>query len=88
MAEKLTAVQQQVSLLERDRVEQYGQLAQQLQDARLVRRAALAVNACLGLSAPFQQRTRPVGRSSAPRVVEASGMLRHVDFHEQVHSRT
>jgi DNA recombination protein RmuC len=31
VAEKLTAVQQQVSLLERDRLEQYGQLAQQLQ---------------------------------------------------------
>src|SRR5215217_406656 len=35
VAEKLTAVQQQVALLERDRLEQYGQLAQQLQEARL-----------------------------------------------------
>ena len=34
VAEKLNAVQRQVSLLERDRVEQYGQLAEQLREAK------------------------------------------------------
>ena len=36
VGEKLKLVQQQVSLLERDRVEQFGQLAEQLRAARAV----------------------------------------------------
>jgi DNA recombination protein RmuC len=86
VAEKLTAVQQQVSLLERDRLEQYGQLAQQLQEARLsdeqllrsthALESALRSNSARGQWCEVQLR----------RVVEAAGMLRHVDFHEQLHS--
>lgn len=34
VSEKLSAVQRQVALLERDRVEQYGQLAEQLREAK------------------------------------------------------
>ena len=34
VSEKLNAVQRQVALLERDRVEQYGQLAEQLREAK------------------------------------------------------
>ncbi|HKU09967.1 DNA recombination protein RmuC [Sinomonas sp.] len=84
VAEKLGAVQRQVALLERDRVEQYGQLAQQLQsaqesDAALLRTthaltAALANNASRGTWGEVQLR----------RVVEAAGMLDRVDFSEQV----
>ena len=84
VAEKLSAVQRQVALLERDRVEQYGQLAQQLQtaqesDAALLRSAhaltaALANNASRGTWGEVQLR----------RVVEAAGMLNRVDFSEQV----
>ncbi|MFB0835647.1 DNA recombination protein RmuC [Arthrobacter halodurans] len=84
VAEKLRQVQSQVALLERDRVEQYGQLSQQLvaaaeQDAALLRTTsslagALRNNAARGVWGEVQLR----------RVVEAAGMLEHVDFSEQV----
>ncbi|GAC1377898.1 MAG: DNA recombination protein RmuC [Pseudarthrobacter sp.] len=86
VAEKLTAVQQQVALLERDRLEQYGQLAQQLQEARqsdaqLIRSTHALESALRSNSARGQW-----GEVQLRRVVEASGMLKHVDFLEQVHS--
>lgn len=86
VAEKLSAVQQQVALLERDRVEQYGQLAQQLQEARhsdeqLIRSTHALESALRSNSARGQW-----GEVQLRRVVEASGMLRHVDFVEQLHS--
>ncbi|NUP73181.1 MAG: DNA recombination protein RmuC [Sinomonas sp.] len=84
VSEKLSAVQRQVAMLERDRVEQYGQLAQQLQtaqesDAALLRTAhaltaALANNSSRGTWGEVQLR----------RVVEAAGMLDRVDFSLQV----
>ena len=86
VAEKLSAVQQQVALLERDRVEQYGQLAQQLQEARLsdeqLMRSTHALEAALRSNSARGQ----WGEVQLRRVVEAAGMLRHVDFVEQVHS--
>ncbi|MDP9997672.1 DNA recombination protein RmuC [Pseudarthrobacter sulfonivorans] len=86
VAEKLTAVQQQVALLERDRLEQYGQLAQQLQEARqsdaqLIRSTHALESALRSNSARGQW-----GEVQLRRVVEASGMLKHIDFLEQVHS--
>ncbi len=86
VAEKLSAVQQQVALLERDRVEQYGQLAQQLREARhsdeqLIRSTHALESALRSNSARGQW-----GEVQLRRVVEASGMLRHVDFVEQLHS--
>ncbi|MGO4591422.1 DNA recombination protein RmuC [Paenarthrobacter sp. 2TAF44] len=86
VAEKLTAVQQQVSLLERDRVEQYGQLAQQLQDARLSDEQLLRSTHALASALRSNSARGQWGEVQLRRVVEASGMLRHVDFHEQVHS--
>ncbi|WP_284975940.1 DNA recombination protein RmuC [Arthrobacter sp. efr-133-TYG-104] len=86
VAEKLTAVQQQVALLERDRVEQYGQLAQQLQDARLSDEQLLRSTHALASALRSNSARGQWGEVQLRRVVEASGMLRHVDFHEQVHS--
>ncbi len=86
VAEKLTAVQQQVSLLERDRVEQYGQLAQQLQDARSSDEQLLRSTHALASALRSNSARGQWGEVQLRRVVEASGMLRHVDFHEQVHS--
>lgn len=88
VAEKLSAVQQQVSLLERDRVEQYGQLAQQLQDARLSDERLLQSTHALAAALRSNSARGQWGEIQLRRVVEAAGMLRHVDFHEQVHAST
>ncbi|MDQ0096291.1 DNA recombination protein RmuC [Paeniglutamicibacter psychrophenolicus] len=84
VAEQLRQVRAQVSVLERDRVEQFGQLSEQLvhaaaNDAELLRTtgslaAALGNNAVRGTWGEAQLR----------RVVEAAGMLAHVDFSEQM----
>ena len=86
VAEKLTAVQQQVSLLERDRLEQYGQLTQQLQEARLSDEQLLRSTHALASALRSNSARGQWGEVQLRRVVEAAGMLRHVDFHEQVHS--
>ncbi|MEV7605249.1 DNA recombination protein RmuC [Paenarthrobacter sp. NPDC089322] len=86
VAEKLTAVQQQVSLLERDRVEQYGQLAQQLQDARQSDEQLLRSTHALASALRSNSARGQWGEVQLRRVVEAAGMLRHVDFQEQVHA--
>ncbi|MCU1530915.1 MAG: recombination protein RmuC [Arthrobacter sp.] len=88
VAEKLTAVQQQVSLLERDRLEQYGQLAQQLQEARLSDEQLLRSTHALESALRSNSARGQWGEVQLRRVVEAAGMLRHVDFHEQLHSAT
>ncbi|MFJ3956274.1 DNA recombination protein RmuC [Arthrobacter sp. NPDC090010] len=86
VSERLAAVQQQVALLERDRQLQFGQLSEQLKaasttDATLLEstrslEAALRNNASRGRWGEVQLR----------RVVEAAGLLDHVDFHEQFSS--
>ena len=86
VAEKLTAVQQQVSLLERDRLEQYGQLAQQLQEARLSDEQLLRSTHALESALRSNSARGQWGEVQLRRVVEAAGMLHHVDFHEQLHS--
>lgn len=86
VAEKLSAVQQQMSLLERDRLEQYGQLAQQLQEARLSDEQLLRSTHALESALRSNSARGQWGEVQLRRVVEAAGMLRHVDFHEQLHS--
>lgn len=86
VAEKLTAVQHQVALLERDRVEQYGQLAQQLQEARLSDEQLIRSTHALESALRSNSARGQWGEVQLRRVVEASGMLRHVDFVEQLHS--
>ncbi|MCE3293240.1 MAG: hypothetical protein K0Q84_2177 [Arthrobacter sp.] len=86
VAEKLSAVQQQVSLLERDRLEQYGQLAQQLQEARLSDQQLMKSTHALEAALRSNSARGQWGEVQLRRVVEAAGMLRHVDFYEQLHS--
>ena len=86
VAEKLSAVQQQVALLERDRVEQYGQLAQQLQEARLSDEQLIRSTHALESALRSNSARGQWGEVQLRRVVEAAGMLRHVDFVEQMHS--
>lgn len=84
VAEKLGAVQRAVALLERDRVEQFGQLAQQLAEAR-ESDAAILQSAHVLTSALANNASRGTwGEVQLRRVVEAAGMLDRVDFAEQV----
>ncbi|MGG5171078.1 DNA recombination protein RmuC [Pseudarthrobacter sp. J1738] len=84
VAEKLGAVQQQVALLERDRVEQYGQLAQQLEEARNSDQLLLSSTHALASALRSTSARGQWGEVQLKRVVEAAGMLRNVDFVEQV----
>jgi DNA recombination protein RmuC len=86
VAERLSAVQQQVSLLERDRLEQYGQLAQQLQEARVSDEQLLRSTHALASALRSNSARGQWGEVQLRRVVEAAGMLRHVDFQEQLHA--
>lgn len=88
VAQKLADVQRQVALLERDRVEQYGQLSQQLRDARDADAALLLTTRSLDSALRSNSARGKWGEVQLRRVVEAAGMLAHVDFTEQVHSVT
>ncbi|GAA5229902.1 DNA recombination protein RmuC [Arthrobacter cryoconiti] len=88
VSEKLNAVQRQVALLERDRVEQYGQLAEQLRDAKASDARLLATTTSLESALRSNNARGKWGEVQLRRVVEASGMLAHVDFNEQVHIAT
>ncbi len=88
VAEKLNAVQRQVSLLERDRVEQYGQLAEQLRDAKDADAKLLATTSSLASALRSNSARGKWGEVQLRRVVESAGMLSHVDFNEQVHAIT
>lgn len=88
VAEKLNAVQRQVALLERDRVEQYGQLAEQLRDAKNADARLLATTTSLESALRSNSARGKWGEIQLRRVVEAAGMLPHVDFNEQVHIST
>ncbi len=87
VSEKLTAVQRQVALLERDRVEQYGQLAEQLRDARLSDERLLSTTESLASALRSNNVRGRWGEVQLRRVVESAGMLAHVDFAEQVHNK-
>ncbi|MFQ4149262.1 DNA recombination protein RmuC [Arthrobacter sp. LAPM80] len=88
VAEKLNAVQRQVALLERDRVEQYGQLAEQLREAKDADAKLLATTSSLASALRSNSARGKWGEVQLRRVVEAAGLLAHVDFEEQVHTNT
>ncbi|MHA7191756.1 DNA recombination protein RmuC [Arthrobacter sp. MDT2-16] len=84
VAEKLTQVQRQVGLLERDRVEQYGQLARQLEESREADALLLSTTSSLAGALRSNSARGQWGEVQLRRVVEAAGMLSRVDFLEQV----
>ncbi|MDN4610930.1 DNA recombination protein RmuC [Arthrobacter burdickii] len=84
VAEKLTQVQRQVGLLERDRLEQYGQLARQLEEAREADARLLSTTSSLAGALRSNSARGQWGEIQLRRVVEAAGMLSRVDFLEQV----
>lgn len=84
VAEQLQRVQLQVGQLERDRAAQFGQLSEQLaraatQDAELLKSTAQLTGALKS-----GQVRGTWGEVQLKRIVEAAGMLPHVDFREQV----
>lgn len=84
VAEKLMQVQRQVGLLERDRVEQYGQLARQLEESREAGARLLSTTHSLAGALRSNSARGQWGEVQLRRVVEAAGMLSRVDFLEQV----
>ncbi|MBW4095921.1 MAG: DNA recombination protein RmuC [Acidobacteria bacterium] len=84
VAQKLADVQRQVALLERDRVEQFGQLTAQLKEARVTDAALLDTTRSLASALRSNSARGTWGEVQLRRVVEAAGMLAHVDFSEQV----
>ncbi|PPB50908.1 DNA recombination protein RmuC [Arthrobacter pityocampae] len=84
VAEKLTQVQLQVGLLERDRVEQYGQLSRQLEESREADALLLSTTHSLAGALRSNSARGQWGEIQLRRVVEAAGKLSRVDFLEQV----
>ncbi len=84
LSERLSGLQRQVSLLERDRVEQYGQLSQQLQDAKQADALLLQTTRSLASSLRSTTARGRWGEVQLRRIVESAGMLPNVDFLEQV----
>jgi DNA recombination protein RmuC len=84
VAERLTNMQRTVQVLERDRVDQYAQLNEQLQAAAKNDAELLRTTQALSSSLRDNGRRGTWGEVQLRRVVEAAGMLRHVDFDEQV----
>lgn len=78
--ETLDAMQRKVDGLERDRVEQYSALGEQLRQSREADEALRATTEALA-SAMRSGSTRGVwGETQLRRVVEAAGLTRYVDF--------
>src|SRR5699024_5601175 len=78
----------QVSQLERDRGQQYGQLSQQLRTAHATDAALLENTHKLVASLRSSSARGHWGEVQLRRIVEAAGMLRHTDFDEQVNFST
>ncbi|WP_353827198.1 DNA recombination protein RmuC [Agromyces sp. SYSU T0242] len=86
--ETLATMQRKVSELEQQRSEQYGSLAEQLKRAQLSDAELRATTESLA-SALRNNSTRGVwGETQLRRVVEAAGLLNHVDFSEQTQVTT
>lgn len=86
--QQLAAVEQQVRLMERERADQYGAVREAL-DATRQGQAELR-ETTHGLSSALRSTTArgTWGEAQLRRVVEAAGMTAHVDFEEQVGTRS
>lgn len=84
VSERLERMQRTVTVLERDRVDQYSQLSEQLERAAQTDADLLRTTSSLAGSLRDSSRRGAWGEVQLRRVVEAAGMLRHVDFDEQV----
>lgn len=81
--EQLQSVGRHVSRLERDRAEQFGAVSQALDVARATDAQLLEATGSLASTLRSTSARGAWGEMQLRRVVEAAGMLRHVDFTEQ-----
>ncbi|GAB78151.1 DNA recombination protein RmuC [Austwickia chelonae] len=84
LREAMLRVERQVGVLERDRVEQYGQLAERLAEVSTQAHALRQQTAGLAGALNSSQVRGAWGETQLRRVCEHSGMLPHCDFDEQV----
>ncbi len=82
--ESLGKLEENLSLLERERIEQYATLASQLTENRRVHGELMQTTAALASAMTTASARGMWGELELRRVVEAAGMLRHVDFETQV----
>ena len=83
LGQRLAALQEQVSVLERDRASQFGRLGEQLRAAAATDRDLLNQTTSLMATLKSTSARGHWGEAQLRRVVEAAGMLHHVDFTEQ-----
>lgn len=84
LAATLSRVERQVSVLERDRVEQYGELGERLGEVTASTRALRDQTASLAGSLNASTVRGLWGETQLRRVLESAGMLARCDFDEQV----
>lgn len=85
LSQQLDHLGGQVAQLERDRGQQYGQLAAQLRNAQATDSALLENTQKLVASLKSSSARGHWGEVQLRRIVEAAGMLQHTDFQEQVY---
>uniref|UniRef100_UPI0025EB491B DNA recombination protein RmuC n=1 Tax=uncultured Micrococcus sp. TaxID=114051 RepID=UPI0025EB491B len=83
LGRQLSTLQEQVGVLERDRAAQFGRLGEQLRTAAENDRDLLNQTASLMATLKSTSARGHWGEAQLRRVVEAAGMVHHVDFTEQ-----
>ena len=83
LGRQLSTLQEQVGVLERDRAAQFGRLGEQLRTAAENDRDLLNQTASLMATLKSTSARGHWGEAQLRRVVEAAGMVHHVDFSEQ-----
>lgn len=88
LTDRMRQVQDHVVRLERDRAQQFGDVSRALEAARETDRDLQQVTGALAGSLRSNSARGTWGEMQLRRVVEAAGMLPHVDFAEQVQIST
>lgn len=88
LTDRMRQIQDHVVRLEKDRAQQFGDVSRALQAARETDRDLQRVTGALEGSLRSNSARGTWGEMQLRRVVEAAGMLSHVDFSEQVHLAT
>lgn len=81
--ESLHRMQQRVDVMERERQEQFGQVAEQLRGAREIDEQLRATTESLAGALRSNQARGVWGETQLRRIVESAGLLARVDFDEQ-----